>query len=401
MAEANNVIQKESLVSSIKHTMKANMRQYTMFVALIVIGLIFTVLTDGTFISSRNLSNLFLQTATIAILACGMVLIIIAGYIDLSIGSVAGFAGAIAALLQVNYNFGTVPAIIAALVVGLIVGLWQGYWVAYRNVPSFIVTLAGMLIFRGAIIGVTKGATIAPMKEGFRAIGQDYIPRLFLKDAPFHDSTLIIGIICIVAFIAYEFRRRKQRISYGFKVPSLSMHILMIVAVSVVIALIFSIMVLYMGLPYCILLVMGTVLLYTYISKMTPFGRHVYAIGGNKEAARLSGININKTTLWIFISMGVLSAVGGIVFTGRLDSATASAGNLFELDAIAACYIGGASSMGGEGSVIGAIVGALVMATINNGMSLMNVPIHYQYIVKGLILLIAVWVDIVSRKKSN
>ncbi|MBC8061222.1 MAG: sugar ABC transporter permease [Clostridiaceae bacterium] len=393
-------VKEESLKDSIKAAMKANMRQYTMFIALIFIGIIFNILTDGTFISSRNLNNLFLQTATIAILACGMVLIIIAGHIDLSIGSVAGFCGAIAAIAQVKYGWGTVPAILLTLVVGLIVGLWQGYWVAYQNVPSFIVTLAGMLIFRGAVIGVTNGATIAPMKDSFRAIGQDYIPRLFLQDASYHDTTLFLGIICILAYIIFEARSRRTRVSYGFKVLPFQLQIVKVVAISALIGLTFLIMVSYLGMPYCIVLVAAVVFFYSYLSTMTPFGRHVYAIGGNKEAARLSGINIKRTTLLIFISMGLLSAIGGIVFTGRLNSATASAGNLFELDAIAACYIGGASAMGGEGSVIGAIIGALVMATINNGMSLMNVEIQWQNIVKGLILLAAVWIDIVSRKKS-
>lgn len=403
MAETKVNINKKnssSLIGVIKNQLHTNIKQYTMFIALIGIGLIFTVLTDGIFLTSRNLSNLLLQTATIAILATGMVLVIVGGHIDLSVGSVAGFTGAIAAILQVKMGWGTLPTILVAIVVGIIVGVWQGYWIAYREVPAFIVTLAGMLIFRGAVIGVTNGATIAPMSDSFKAIGQAYIPRLFSENAPIHDTTLIIGIIFIVTYVLFELKKRTSRMNYGFDILPMNIQIAKMIAVSLLIGAFFMIMVLYMGMPYSIILVMALVFLYSYISNRTTFGRHVYAIGGNKEASKLSGINIKQKTMMIFVSMGFLCSIAGIVFTARLNSATASAGNLFELDAIASCFIGGASSMGGEGTVMGAIIGALVMATINNGMSLMNVPSTYQYIVKGLILLLAVWIDIASRKKN-
>lgn len=396
-----NKIENSSL-SILKRTLKTNIKQYTMFIALIALGIIFTFLTDGTFLTPRNLSNLLLQTATIAILACGMVLVIIEGHIDLSVGSVAGFTGAIAALLQVKYGWGTAGALTVAVAVGFLVGLWQGYWIAYQDIPAFIVTLAGMLIFRGGVIGVTNGETIAPLKSGFKAIGQGYIPGIISRGQNFNDTTLILGLIVIIAFVIYELRNRKIRVTkYNFKVLPWSLEILKIVTICVLIGLCFSVMIFYRGMPYCILLLLALILIFSFIANKTQFGRYIYAIGGNREAARLSGINTRKVILWIFILMGTLSAVSGIVFTARLDSATASAGNLFELDAIASCFIGGASAMGGEGTVIGSIIGSLVMATINNGMSLMNVHIKYQYIVKGLILLFAVWADIISKKKNG
>lgn len=390
----------ELKINNMKKALKMNMKQYTMFIIFIVMAIIFAILTDGTFLTTRNLSNLLLQTATIAILACGMVLIIVAGHIDLSVGSVAGFTGAIAAILQVKYGWASLPTFLIVVALGVMIGVVQGYWVAYVGIPSFIVTLAGMEIYRGAVIGVTKGATIGPLKSGLKNLGQGYVPNIFSTSQNFSDTTLIIGIIVIIMYIVLETKRRRSRIKYGFKVSSTFVNILKLTIISAGIGLFFSIMVFYRGIPYSILLVLALVAVYSFLSNRTSFGRHVFAIGGNKEAARLSGINIKKTNMLVFISMGFLSAVAGMVFTGRLNSATASAGNLFELNAIASCYIGGASAMGGEGSVIGAIIGSLVMATINNGMSLMDVSITWQYIVLGLILVLAVWFDILSKKKA-
>lgn len=385
-----------STMESLKKAMRGNIKQYTMFIALIVIAIIYTFLTDGTFLTSRNLSNLLLQTAVIAILACGMVLVIIGGHIDLSVGSVAGFCGAVAAVLQSTYHWGTVTAIGAAIVVGILVGLWQGFWIAYQGIPAFIVTLGGMLIFRGMVLAVTGGQTIGNLKDNFTNIGGGFLPQIATKN----DTTVILGVIVILIYIFYEIRSRRKRISYGFDVISIPVQILKMAVIIVLITLFFSIMVTYMGMPYCILLLLAIIVLYSYISSMTPFGRYVYAIGGNREAAKLSGINIKKTNMLIFISMGILSAIAGVVFTARMCSATASAGQDFELNAIAACFVGGASTYGGEGTVTGAIIGAFVMAAITNGMSLMNIDITYQKLVLGLILILAVWVDIKSKTKN-
>lgn len=387
---------KEILLGSIKN----NLRQYTMGIALLAIWLIFTLLTDGIFITSRNLSNLFLQSCTIAILASGMVLVMVAGHIDLSVGSIAGFLGAVAAVLMVKMNVSTIPAILITLLLGLMIGLWQGYWISYRGVPAFIVTLASMMAFKGAIIGVTSGASIGPMNVDFKAIGQGYVPKLFFLDQAYNDTSAIISIGLILLFVFFEIRKRQVRIKYGFSVLPMPLQLIRIVFISLAMALILSIMVGYRGIPYAIILLIAIVVLFSFIAEKTTFGRHVYAIGGNKEAARLSGININKTNLMIFVIMGVLTAIAGIVFTARLNAATTAAGNLFELDAIAAAVIGGTSTLGGEGTIFGAIIGALVMASLDNGMSLMNLDITFQYVIKGLILLLAVWVDIATRKRN-
>ena len=394
----------QSSLHLLQSQLKDNMRQYAMFIALISIGLIFTVLTDGVFMSPRNLSNLLLQTSFIAILAVGMVLVIVGGHIDLSVGSIVGFTGAFAAVLQVNYGFNTVAVVILTLLLGAVIGVWQGFWIAYRAVPAFIVTLAGMLIFRGALIALTGGQTIAPLAPGFRAIGQGYIPRLFVNVdavAGFHDLSFLIAAVAIAAYVILEIRVRTRRNRFEFTNLPMPLFLAKIVVVGSMMWFFFSIMVNYRGIPYSIMILMALVLLFVYITNNTTFGRHVYAIGGNREAALLSGINIKLKTFWIFVTMGALSALSGLVFTARLNAATAGAGNLFELDTIAAVFIGGTSMRGGEGTVVGAIVGALVMASLNNGMSLMNVPSEYQLIVKGLILVLAVWFDISSRSSNS
>ncbi|MCC5911400.1 MAG: sugar ABC transporter permease [Clostridiaceae bacterium] len=393
----------QSPIEVLKMSLRNNIRQYTMFIALISIMMIFSLLSD-VFFTPRNLSTLFLQTAHIAVLACGVVLVIVAGHIDLSIGAVVGLTGAIVAILPARYGMGVVPAIIITLAVGALIGLWQGYWVAYRDVPAFIVTLAGMMIFNGLLLGVTQGATIAT-SSSFNKLGQGYLPNLFIESTPRdmlpHDTTVIIWIVVIIAYLWLEFKKRRERLHYGFDVLPRSLFILKISLVILLISAIFSVMALYLGLPYSILILMVIGGFYTFLTTNTTFGRHVYAIGGNKEAAMLSGINIRKRTLWIFISSGILGAIGGIIYTARVGSAAASAGQAMELDVIAAAIIGGTSTLGGEGTIVGAIIGALVMSTLNNGMLLLDVGTTQRLIVRGLVLLLAVWVDISSRKKNS
>ncbi|MGL4392311.1 MAG: multiple monosaccharide ABC transporter permease [Fusobacteriaceae bacterium] len=379
--------------------LKGNVRQYGMFIALIVIMGVFQFLTDGIFLTPRNITNLFLQTSYISVLAIGMVLVIVAGHIDLSVGSIAAFTGAISAILQVNNNFGTIPTIIITLICGAAIGFWQGFWIAYKKIPAFIVTLAGMLVFRGAVIWITQGATIAPYQDSFKAIGQGFIPAVFTFEK-FDGTAFILFIISMVAFIFTEIKKRIERIKYDFAVLPMPYFIGKIIAISILIAFFFRSMVAYRGVPYSALIVVVLVLVFTFISNKTITGRHIYAIGGNLEAAKLSGINVKKTLLKVFVAMGLLASLSGLIFSARLDSAAPSAGNLFELDAIAAAFIGGASATGGVGTVIGAIVGGLVMASINNGMSLMNVDSSYQYVIKGLVLLMAVWFDISTRNKK-
>ena len=387
----------------IKLSLRNNMRQYTMFIALIGIMLIFSLLSD-VFLTPRNLSTLFLQTAHIAVLTCGVVLVIIAGHIDLSIGAVVGLTGAVAAILQAKLGLGVLPAILITLGVGTLIGMWQGYWVAYKEVPAFIVTLAGMMVFNGLLLGVTKGETIATSSV-FNKIGQGYIPTLLLENSPRdmipNDTSVILWALVIAGYLWLEYSKRKARTAYGFDVLPKSLFALKLGLVISLISAIFYIMAMYLVVPYSILILMMVGGFYTFITTKTSFGRHVYAIGGNKEAAKLSGINIRKRTLWIFISSGILGAIGGIIYTARVGSAAASAGQGMELDVIAAAIIGGTSTLGGEGTIVGAIVGALVMTTLNNGMLLLDVGTTQRLIVRGLVLLLAVWIDISSRKKNG
>ncbi len=375
----------------VKHSNLATLRKFTMLIALVAIWLIFTVMTQGIFITPRNLSNLFIQTATVAILTIGMTLVIVTRNIDLSVGSVAAFAGAVAAFLQVKMGLPTSVAITTTLGVGLLIGAWHGFWIAYQLVPAFIVTLASMMIFRGAVLGVTNGATIAPLANAFKAIGQHYLPP---------HIAIVIGILAIACYIFFDIRKRLKRKKYGFAVPKLPIALLKITAICLAIAAFFTILVVNRGIPYAVLLVMGLALVFNFIAQHTVFGRQLYAIGGNPDAATLSGVDIKKRVMWLYIIFGALTALGGLVLTARLNAATTSAGQGLELDVIAAAVIGGTSLMGGEGTILGSVIGALIMASLDNGMSLMNTNVTYQFMIKGLILLLAVWIDIATRKNS-
>jgi D-xylose transport system permease protein len=393
---------REAIGTSIRH----NAKQYTMFLALLAIWVIFAVLTQGVFISSRNLSNLFVQTVTTAILAIGMVLVIVAGHIDLSVGSVLGFTGAVGAMLMVRFGWGVLPSVAVTLAAGLAVGAWHGFWIAYRKVPAFIVTLASMLAFRGLIIGITGGQTqgleMAPpaVADAFKRIGQGYVPTIGAAvQGRIHDTSLLLTAAFIAALVVVSLRRRAARLRYGFAVLPYGLELARIAAVSVLIGVFAMIMVRHLGLPWSVVLMLTLALVFSFIANNTTFGRHLYAIGGNPEAAKLSGIHIPRTTLALFLVQGVVIAIAGLVYTSRLGAATTSAGQNAELDAIAAAVIGGTSLLGGEGTIFGALVGALVMASLDNGMSLMNLDITYQYVVKGLILLVAVWVDMAQRKR--
>lgn len=395
----NALISSKSVKEILVGALKGNIRQYAMILALLVIWAFFSIVTGGIFITARNLSNLFLQCASTAIVACGMVLVMVAGHIDLSAGSFVGVTGAISAVLMVNQGMSTIEAIAITLAIGLLFGVWQGFWISYGKVPAFIVTLAGFLAFRGGVIAITGGNSVGPMNNSFKAIGQGYLPKIN-ESFSFNDTSVLVGLFFIVCFLIMTINKRRSRIKYGFEVLPISLEIGKMVGGSLLIALVIGIMASYMGIPYAILLLIGIIVVFTIIAEKTTFGRYVYAIGGNKEAAKLSGININKVTLGIFVLMGLLSTIAGIVYTARLNASTGSAGVNMELDAIASAVIGGTSTLGGSGTIYGCIIGALVMGSLDNGMSLMNADVAAQYIVKGLILLLAVWFDMNFSKKS-
>ncbi|MDR1506749.1 MAG: sugar ABC transporter permease [Treponema sp.] len=381
-------------------TFRAVIRKYSMYFALVVIMIVFSITTGGTFLTPRNLTNLMFQTSYIAVLAIGVVMLIIAGHTDLSLGSLTGLLGGIMAILQVKLGFNTPLTLLMGVGFGVLVGCWHGHWVAFQGIPAFIVTLAGMLSYRGVLIMLTRGETIGPLHDSFKNIGQAYLPR-FIADLPVHDFTMLLGIAAVVFFVVVRVNNRRLRRKNGFPLIGTPIFVTALIAASIGILGIFLVIALYRGIPYSALIVISLTLLLHYTSTRTPFGRYVYAIGGNVEAAKLSGINIRKVNFLLFIQMGALAAVSGIISTARLNSATASAGTNFEFDAITASIIGGASVMGGEGSVIGAVVGALVTGSLNNGMGLMNLPTDRQQIIKGLILLLVVWFDVGMRKKRR
>ena len=377
-----------------------NARKYMMVVVLLAIWCIFSILTRGLFTSSRNLSNLFLQMCTVGILTCGMMFIMVTGNIDISLGSVLGTLGALAAVLIINEKVNPILAALITLAAGIAVGAWHGYWISYRNVPAMIATLASMVAFKGLTLGITAGVTISGFPDSFKLIGQGYLPKVFLPNANFNDSSLILTVGIAVIFVVMNLSNRRTRIRYGFLVPSIWKGLAGIVLVCVGIGAVGYIMISYRGIPISILILLVAAYICNFIANKTPYGRSIYAIGGNKEAARYSGININRNMMIMYCIMGLLNAVAALVYTTRLNAATTSAGTSMEMDVIAACVIGGTSPAGGVGTIFGGIIGALVMASLDNGMSLLNLDIMYQYVIKGLVLLFAVAIDAASRKKS-
>lgn len=402
MSEKNKMNSNNAHVENVstKMKLKSFLNQYSMYIFLAVIALVFQILTNGILMKPLNITNLILQNAYILVLAVGMLILIVLGHIDLSVGSVAGFVGAVSAIMMVKYNINPIITIIVSLLIGAAVGAFQGFWIAYVKVPAFIATLAGMLLFKGLMIVVTGGKTIGPFPEIFQHISSGYIPDLF-NGSGIHLFTLFIAAVALILFIVIKLRNRKKQIQLGVNVDKMSLFILKTALVIIAVGGFMFILASYRGIPN-ILLVLGVIIaFYHFMTTKTTIGRHVYAVGGNEKAAALSGINTKKTTLLMFINMGVIAAIGGIIFAARLNSATATAGDGFELDAIAACYIGGASAYGGEGTVLGAIVGGLVMGLLNNGMSLMGVGIDWQQAIKGLVLLLVVAFDIYSKSKTT
>lgn len=388
-------------INEAKSLFKENIRDYGMYIALFVIMLTFTIMTDGLFMSSRNISNLLDSTGYIAVLAVGMTLVIVIRHIDLSVGFVAGFLGAIAAILLTGMGIPFYITIPIILVLGIVVGLFNGLLVAKFGIPSFVATLAGMLIFRGALLQVTeKTGTIIIKDDGFNAIGNGFIPSLMQVNG-LHLLTLILGLLAILMYIYSEISTRKNKIKYQFEVVSNGIFIIKLVFVSAIISYITWILAGYNGFSWTVVIMLLVVVIYHFLTTKTVLGRHVYAVGSNPEAAHLSGINVNKITYIVFGSMGMLAALSGILFTSRLQSATTTAGTLFELDAIAAAYVGGVSSAGGVGKITGAIIGAVVMASLSSGMNLLGVGVSLQYMIRGGVLAGAVIFDVMTRKKRG
>ncbi len=385
----------------IKSLLRGNIRQYAMVIALIVVVVIFEFLTKGVLLKPLNISNLIQQNAYVLILAIGMLLCILTiGNIDLSVGSVVGLVGALSAIFILKMDMPIWIAIILSLIAGFIIGAWQGVWIAYIGVPAFIVTLGGQLIFRGLTMVALQGTSLAPLPDSYTFLAAGFVPDIANIEG-INLLALLAGALASILFIINEINKRKSKKKYNFDVPSIWTFLFKILAITSVILAFSYALALYRGIPMVLLIVVALVLIYTFVTDKTIPGRHIYAYGGNPKAARLSGIKTKRVLFWVYVNMGVLAALAGIVFTGRLNSATPKGGYGFELDAIAACFIGGASTTGGIGTVVGAIVGGLLMGVLNNGMSIMGVSIDWQQAIKGFVLLIAVGFDVISKIRAK
>ncbi len=365
--------------------------QYKILALLIAIAIIwafFSWKTEGGFISPRNLSNLMRQMAVTGIVACGMAFVIIAGEIDLSVGSLLGLLGGVAAVLDVTHHLPLPATVAVVLACGLVLGLFNGYLTAYKHIPSFIVGLGGMLAYRGIVLGVTDGVTVAPVSEPMVNLGQGYL-------SPQMGVVLGVGLFVLGAVLTW--RQRASLARHGLPVPPMWRDGLRLAAIGAVLFAFVRTLNSYEGIPLPVLLLLVLLGVFSYVATQTVFGRRIYAVGSNMEATRLSGVNVQAVKMWIFGIMGLMCALAGLINTARLAAGSPSAGTSGELDAIAACFIGGTSMRGGSGTVYGALIGALVMASLDNGMSMLDVDTYWQMIVKGCILTLAVWVDVATR----
>ncbi|MGV8983988.1 multiple monosaccharide ABC transporter permease [Clostridium sp.] len=375
-------------------------KENSMIIALVGIMIYFQIATGGILLKPVNITNLILQNSYILILAIGMLLVIVAFQIDLSVGSIAAVIGALAGMMIINNHMSVPLGVAVLLIIGAIIGAWHGFWIAYVRIPAFITTLAGMMVFRGLTYVSLNGTSIAPFPKSFQLMSTGFIPDLFNGDG-INITTIVIGLLITAFYITLEVKKRATDKKYDFEVTNIVFLIIKIAAIVIVINGFCYIMAKYKGLPNVLVLLGVLVAFYTFITTKTTLGRHIYALGGNEKAARLSGVKTKWIVFLVFINMGVLSALAGLVFAARLNSATPNAGVGFELDAIAACFIGGASTAGGIGTIMGAMIGGLFMGVMNNGMSLMGVGIDWQQTIKGLVLLLAVAFDVYSKSKTS
>ncbi|MEV7685418.1 multiple monosaccharide ABC transporter permease [Streptomyces bungoensis] len=380
--------------------LRRNMRQYGMLIALGLIVVLFAVWTDGDLLLPRNVSNLVLQNSYILVLAIGMMLVIIAGHIDLSVGSLTAFVGAFAAVLTVQHHVAWPVAVVLCLLMGAVAGSVQGFLIAYLGIPSFIVTLAGMLLFRGLTEILLKGQTLGPFPDGLQKIGNGFLPEVG-PNTNYHNITLLLGLVLSVAVVWQEVRDRSRQQEFSLEVLPTRLFLLKLVALVAAILALTLLLASYKGAPIVLIVLGALVVGYGYVMRNAVFGRHIYAIGGNLPAAKLSGVKDKKVTFYVFLNMGVLAALAGLVVAARLNAASPKAGVNFELEAIASSFIGGASMSGGVGTVLGAIIGGLVLGVLNNGMNLLSVGTDWQQVIKGLALLVAVGFDVWNKRKSG
>ncbi len=377
-----------------------NLRQSGIYIAFVAIVVLFTVLTDGALLSPGNITNIVLQYSYILVLAIGMVLVIIAGHIDLSVGSVVALTGAVSAILVIRQGLPWWVGIVAALAVGLAVGAWHGFWVAYVGIPAFIVTLAGMLLFRGLTLRVLDNISLSPFPAEYQQVANGFSNGLIGGDG-YDAFTLLIGAFAVAGYAVSVWRTRLALVRYQQRVESFPLFVARIAVVGAVVMAFAWQLANARGLPVVLIILGVLVMVYGVVSKRSVFGRQIYAIGGNLAAATLSGVRVRSVNFWIFVNMGLLSAIAGIIYSSRTNGAQPAAGNMFELDAIAAAFIGGAAVTGGVGTVIGAVVGGLIMAVMSNGMQILGVDQSIQSVIKGIVLLLAVAFDVYNKRRAG
>ncbi len=402
MSSANPATESSHVVSIGDH-IRNNIREYGMLIALVVIMLLFQYLTNGVLFRPQNLTNIVLQNSFIVIMALGMLLVIVAGHIDLSVGSVVGFVGAVAGVLVVQMHMNLALATVICLLMGAAVGAWHGYFIAYHRIPSFIVTLSGMLVFRGltyTIINTTgNGSSIGPFPPAFQIVATGFIPD-FVDMGGIHSTSMLLTVAIPIVMFLLSWRRRTVNEKHGIDVEPFSFFVaqnLVVAAAAIFIGYQISS---YRGLPNVLVLMLLLIALYSFATQRTTIGRRIYAMGGNEKATKLSGIDTRRLTFYTFINMGILASIAGIIIATRLNSATAKGGDGLELDVIAACFIGGASASGGVGKVTGAVIGALIMGVLNQGMSILGYQTDSQKMIKGAVLLAAVFIDVYNKNKG-
>ena len=389
--------------SEILRFVKSNIRDYALLLSLLVIMVFFQFTTNGTLFKPVNMTNLILQNSYIVIMALGMLLVIVAGHIDLSVGSVSGFVGAVAAVMMVPWKMDPFVTMLACLALGAAIGGAQGYFVAYHRIPAFIVTLAGMLIFKGLALTVLGGASVGPFPREFQLLSSGYVPDLFsftLFGGPFNLLALIIGAVVTAMIIYFNIKERREQQAHAVAEEPRIIYLGPNCSSTGLFLGFTFLMARYKGLPNVLIVMFALIALFVFLTTRTTFGRRVYAMGGNEKAAKLSGINTERMTLMIFVIMGALAALAGLVFAARLNVATPKAGAGFELEVIAACFIGGAAVTGGVGKIIGAVIGAFIIGVMNNGMSIMGIGIDYQFVIKGAVLMLAVFLDVYYKNKA-
>lgn len=378
----------------------ATIYKYSLFIEVIIVFALFGILTNGTFLSTRNLSNLMMQGVTCSIIAITMTLVIVSCNADLSAGTALGCIGTIAAVLQVKLQWGTALSFAAVIVCSLLLGIWHAFWIAYKKLPAFIVTLATQLVLKGIILYVGNGAAIGPVNDSFAKFGSEYLPNFGLE-TNVHVLSLAITLIGALAYVIMTIRSEKKKIASGLITPNWKKKVIQMVAILVVIFGVSSIFIFYKGFPYAIIVLIVLTGLFHFLVNNTSFGRYVFAIGGNIEASRLSGINTDRVVMLIYVLHSLLVGVASVIYLGRVGQATATAGTSFEFTAITGCVVGGTSILGGSGTIVGAVIGTMLMAGLDNGMSLLNMGQSSQYVVKGLVLMLAIAMDVISKDKRR